>query len=240
MSEPTDHAAQTIVSTTTDHGDITLRERRTPGGVVHELVVNGVFAMDTVDTTTEVALAERALALVESPRRVLVGGLGLGFTAWNVLKDRRVERVDVVEREEALVEWSRLALAPTLGLVGRHPRAHLHVADVRDVLTGDASAATPGDVVGPWDVILLDVDNGPSFLVHDDNGGLYGADALRATLAKVVPGGVLAIWAAQPEPDLAARLAELAPTQEILVEVHRGGRDLTYALYVARAATAAS
>ncbi|KRE37469.1 hypothetical protein ASG73_07250 [Janibacter sp. Soil728] len=220
---------ETIVSATTPRGEIALRERPDPdgSGVVHELVVAGVFAMDSLDTSIEVALAQEALARTEAPARVLVGGLGLGFTTWQVLKDKRVRHVDVVEIEEDLVGWARLGLAPTLGLVARHPRVTVHAGDVDRVLQGAA------DPAGPWDLVLLD--NGPRFLVREGNEGLPRADALQAALSRVTSGGVLAIWAAQREPALLASLEALAPTDEVLLEVEREGRRLEYALYLTRA-----
>jgi spermidine synthase len=223
-----DDLPRTIVRADTPRGEVALRERGSPPYVVHELVVSGVFAMDSVDTSTEVLHAERTLALVESPTRVLVGGLGLGFTAWSVLKDHRVAHLDVVEIEADIVDWARLGLTPTLAMVARHPRAELHVADVADVLTG----ASPPE--GPWDVVLLDVDNGPSFLVHGHNEELYAAGHLAAALSRVRPGGVLAVWAAQREPELLELLGRLAPTEEQVLEVSREDRTLEYAMYVAR------
>ncbi len=240
---------RTVARADTPRGEIALRERGEEPYVVHELVVAGVFAMDSLDTSTETLLAERALAGHADPARVLVGGLGLGFTAWTVLKDHRVHRVDVVELEPDLLDWARLGLTPTLAMVARHPRVALHEGDVADVLAdalaGGPAAAPGGPAVagltGPWDLVLLDVDNGPSFLVHEDNRRLYSTDALAAALAHLAPGGVLALWSAQPEPDLLARLRELAPTEEVLDEVTRAGRVLTYATYLVRPApTAAS
>ncbi|WP_435200167.1 hypothetical protein [Janibacter sp. GS2] len=225
-----DQAPETIAVATSPRGEVALRERRDADGlVVHELIVAGIFAMDTVDTSTETALAVRSLERVEAPRRVLVGGLGLGFTSWQVLKDPRVREVHVAEIEEDLVQWARLGLTPTLGVLARHPRAALHARDVAIVLRGEVDEAQ-----GPWDLVLLDVDNGPSFLVHEDNGRLYSTPALSSALATVAPGGILAIWSAQPEPDLLATLAELAPTEEILLPVVRQGRSLEYALYLTR------
>lgn len=225
-----DHASETIAATATPRGEIALRERLDPdGSVVHELIVAGVFAMDTADTSTETALAVRALAAVEAPGRVLVGGLGLGFTPWQVLKDSRVREVHVVEIEEDLVQWARLGLTPTLGVLARHPRVNLHAQDVSTVLAGDDP-----DAQGPWDLVLLDVDNGPSFLVHRGNEQLYSAHGLTGALARVASGGVLAIWAAQREPELLTTLEALAPTEEILLPVERDGRTLEYALYLAR------
>lgn len=225
-----DHPPETIAAATTPRGEIALRERTDGDGtVVHELIVAGVFAMDTVDTSTEAELAIRALAGVEAPGRVLVGGLGLGFTAWQVLKDSRVRQVDVVEVEEDLVQWARLGLTPTLAVLARHPRVTLHSQDIAAVLGGDAA-----EVSGPWDLVLVDVDNGPSFLVHEDNDRLYSASVLGAALRQVAPGGTLAIWAAQREPALLTTLSDLAPTEEVILAVEREGRSLEYALYLAR------
>ncbi|WP_068402520.1 hypothetical protein [Kribbia dieselivorans] len=235
MDDPDPTLTRTLVTATTPRGEVALRERGSGTGVVHELVVAGVFAMDSVDTSTEVLLARRSLDLVAEPTRVLVGGLGLGYTALEVLKDARVRGLDVVEIEEDLVIWARLGLTPTLGLVARHPRVHLRSADVAAVLTGAAD-----EPVGPWDIVLLDVDNGPSFLVHAGNAHLYSEATLTAALSRVAPGGILAIWAAQREPALLTRLRSLAPTEELIVPVSREGREFDYALYVARAATAAS
>ena len=217
----------TLVSAETPRGEVALRERTDEAGdVVHELIVAGVFAMDSVDTTTETALARRALAVVDSPTSVLVGGLGLGYTTLEVLKDKRVGHVDVIELEEDLVQWARLSLAPTMGLVARHPRATVRAGDVAELL-GRESERT-------WDLVLLDVDNGPGFLVHEDNRDLYSRSHLTTALRHVSPGGALAIWAAQREPALLATLTDLAPTEEIPLEVEREGRTLEYALYVAR------
>lgn len=225
-----DDPPETIAVAATPRGEVALRERTDDTGTtVHELIVAGVFAMDSVDTSTETALALRSLERVEAPARVLVGGLGLGFTAWQVLKDSRVRAVDVVEIEEDLVQWARLGLTPTLGVLARHPRARVHARDVATVLAGEDAGAA-----GPWDLVLLDVDNGPSFLVHQDNERLYSAPALATALSAVAAGGVLAIWAAQREPELLATLEGLGPTEEVLLPVAREGRTLEYALYLTR------
>lgn len=224
-----DNTPETIAVATTPRGEVSLRERSDDdGSVVHELVVAGVFAMDSADTSTETALAQRSLERVAAPTRVLIGGLGLGFTAWQTLKDRRVRDLHVVELEEDLVQWARLGLTPTLGVLARHPRVTLHVQDAVSAVTGDDEPA------GPWDLVLLDVDNGPSFLVHEDNERLYCAATLSRLLSQVTKGGALTIWAAQREPALLATLAGLAPTEEVVLPVERQGRPFEYALYIAR------
>jgi spermidine synthase len=211
------------------HGEVVLR-RRSSG--VTELVVDGVFAMDDVDTSTERALATEALRRCSGERlRVLVGGLGLGWTAAAVLAEPRVAEVDVVELQPALVGWAAEGLLPGLPELPAG-RLRLRVADVADAL-----AAGPGG----WDAVLLDVDNGPAFLVHAANAGLYADAGLTTALAALRPGGVLAIWSADPAPELAARLTALpgaTDVEHLLLPVEREGRRFDYAVVVARAVSA--
>ena len=133
-----------IARAASERGEVVLRRRRDgedpdePGVV--ELRVNGVFVMDTLETSTERELAAVALRQVEQPLHVLVGGLGLGFTAHEVLADPRVERVDVVEVEEALVGWMRDGTVPHGPTFLADERLHLVVADVRAAV----AEAVPG------------------------------------------------------------------------------------------------
>jgi spermidine synthase len=206
------------------HGEVVLRRR----GAVTELIVDGVFAMDDVDTSTERALATEALRRCRGVGlRVLVGGLGLGWTAATVLAEPRVAAVDVAELQPALVGWAADGLLP--GLPAVPDRVHLLTADVADTL-----AAGPGR----WDAVLLDVDNGPAFLVHESNAGLYSAAGLTTALAALRHGGVLAIWSADPVPELADRLADLpgsADVEHLLLPVERDGRRFDHAIVLARA-----
>src|SRR3954451_8174537 len=98
----------------TERGELVLRERRPADGgpTSLELRANGVFVMDTVEVSTEGAMATAALPLVDEPSAVLIGGLGLGYTMHEVLADSRVEKCAVVEIEPALAEWMRAGLVP--------------------------------------------------------------------------------------------------------------------------------
>jgi spermidine synthase len=208
---------------TGEHGEVLLRRR---GGTL-ELVVDGVFAMDDVDTSTERALATEGLARCTGDRlRVLVGGLGLGWTAATALADPRVAAMEVVELQPALVGWARAGLLPALP--GTDPRLTLTTADVAVHL-----AAHPDR----YDAVLLDVDNGPAFLVHTTNAGLYEPPGLATAVAALRPGGVLAIWSSDPVPELVGRLAALPATsgaEHLVLPVERDGRRYDYALAVAR------
>ncbi|MEU2350614.1 hypothetical protein [Modestobacter sp. NPDC049651] len=211
------------------HGEVVLR-RRTDDGASHlELVVDGVFAMDDVDTSTERALAAEGLARCPGERlRVLVGGLGLGWTAATALADPRVAAVEVVELQPALVGWARAGLLPALP--PGDDRLTLTTADVAAHLAGHP---------GGYDAVLLDVDNGPAFLVHTSNAGLYEPAGLAAAVGALRPGGVLAVWSSDPVPALTARLRELPGTagaEHLVLPVERDGRRYEYAIALARRA----
>ncbi len=224
--------AVTLGRASSPRGEVLLRTRGTGPGAVEELVVNGTFAMDSRETHSERELGRVAAGAA----RVLVGGLGLGWTVAAVLDeaDRRDDPVvvDVVELEPALVAWAREGRTPTLARAATDPRVRLHVGDVASVLAGG-----PGPPAGPWDAVLLDVDNGPDFLIHDANAALYAEPGLRDAYGRLAPGGVLAIWCQAPSPPLLAALRGLDPAaEETLHEVEREGRSFTYAIATVRRA----
>lgn len=209
------------------HGELTLALR----GDVLELVVDGVFAMDSAQTSTERELARVALDLLTGTDpvtggrgglQVLVGGLGLGCTARTLLDSPAAGAVEVVELHPALVDWAHQGLLPELA--DADPRLTLTVGDVLDVVPRRAGL----------DAVLLDVDNGPDFLVHTGNAAVYGSPFLAAACAALAPGGVLAVWSADRSPALQRTLEAVAGgCSEVLLEVTRAARTFTYALYLA-------
>ncbi|GAA4711931.1 hypothetical protein [Nocardioides conyzicola] len=217
-----------IARTESERGELVLRERRPESGPASlELRANGVFVMDTLETSTEHALAESALAQVEDPRAVVVGGLGLGFTMHAVLADSRVEKVAVVEIEQALVDWMRDGTVPQGPALLADERVTVVVADIAVALAEAAPAS--------YDLVLLDVDNGPGYLVHDTNAVLYREPFLEAARDVLRPGGVLAIWSAAEAPDLEETLGRVfdeagAHRYDVLLQ----DREEEYWLYVAR------
>jgi spermidine synthase len=207
-----------------DRGELVLRRR---DGSVLELRANGVFVMDTAETTSERELARRSLALVAEPARVLVGGLGLGFTLAEVLADPRVGRVTVVEIEPALVGWLRGGTIPHGPALLADPRVEIVVADVADAI-GQSEAAA-------YDVVLLDVDNGPGNLVHEANAALYDDRLLAATRRAMRPTGVCVVWSADRDVALDAALRRVfGHAEELSFEVDLQGRAERYWLHLAR------
>jgi spermidine synthase len=203
-----------------------------------ELRANGVFVMDTREHTSERALASRSLELAApGPLRVLVGGLGLGFTLAAVLADPRVTRCTVVEIEPDLVGWLRDGTVPHGPPLLADPRVEVVVADIADVLNAEA---VPEDEPSPtaYDLVLLDVDNGPGYLVHDANAALYRAPALETARRTLADSGLLVVWSAAPAPELAAALrSAFGNVAAEAFDVPGHGRAGEYWLYTARYST---
>ena len=159
---------------------------------------------------------------------MLVGGLGLGFTLDRVLGDRRVEQCDVVEIEQALVEWMRDGTIPHGRQLLADDRARVVVADIAIAIAEAAPAS--------YDLVLLDVDNGPGYLVHEANAALYRepflAAGARAAHARR-RGRACGRRPASPElrGDLRAVFGE---AEERSHDVRLQDRDERYWLYVGR------
>jgi spermidine synthase len=193
--------------------------RREDGSI--ELRVNGVFVMDDAETTSERALAQAAID--HEVRDVLVGGLGLGHTLRALLESRDVRRVVVAELHQEIVDWMRDGTIPGADLLA-DTRTEVVVDDVRAVV-----AAQPDESL---DAVVLDVDNGPDFLVHDANAEVYGAPFLATCAARLRPGGTLCIWSMRESAELATALGVVfGDFVERSIPVTLQGHDERYWIY---------
>ncbi|MCD9196997.1 spermine/spermidine synthase domain-containing protein [Aeromicrobium wangtongii] len=200
---------------------VTLR-RREDGAI--ELRVNGVFVMDDVETSSERLLARHVLD--GGARRVLVGGLGLGFTTRELLADADVEHVVVAELHHEIVDRMRDGTIPGADLLG-DPRLEVVVDDVRAVV-----AAQP---VHSLDAIVLDVDNGPDFLVHDKNAAVYGPGFVATCAERLRPDGQLCVWSMADSEQLRRVMAEhLLDVDAVAVPVVLQGRREHYWILTGR------
>lgn len=149
--------------------------------------------------------SEEALATIACERirdrkapRILIGGLGMGFTLRAALVALGPEaRIVVAELVPAVVQWARGPMAEVFGTSLTDQRVGIREADVGELIRADASA---------YDAILLDVDNGPEGLTRKANDALYDLKGLRAARAALKPGGVLAVWSSGPNPKFTWRL----------------------------------
>jgi len=162
--------------------------------------VRGIELMTSREHGSEELLAERALARVPSTdsARVLVGGLGMGFTLARTLQlVGAAARVEVVELVPEVISWNREWLGELTG----HPLSDRRVT----ALTGDVLQRIRR-ANADYDAILLDVDNGPEALTRPANDRLYDRTGLLAAGVALRPGGVLAIWSSTSDPRFAKRL----------------------------------
>jgi spermidine synthase len=190
--------------------------------------VGAMLLMSSRMHDSEEALAEQALARAEDPRAVLVGGLGLGFTLRAVLRCVHQDaKVTVGELLPALVEWNR----SHVGALADHPladsRVDVVVGDVFDTIKRSAAA---------FDVILLDVDNGPVALTQARNQRLYGDYGVRACRAALRPGGVLAIWSAGPSARFERKLTRAGFAVDVVRVSARKGSRARHVLFLAKVA----
>ena len=208
-----------VARAVSERGELVLRRRADDGAL--ELRVNGVFVMDDRETSSEELLASAALSSVRRPDRVLVGGLGLGYTVRALLADPRLGSVVVAEIEPDVVAWMRAGLVPS---VLDDPRVSVVVGDVRDVVTSSAAASL--------DAILLDVDNGPDFLVYNENSAIYASPFVAVCRSRLRSGGVLTIWSSSVSADLEMAVASVFGACEVTpVPVRLQGRAETYYVY---------
>lgn len=149
---------------------------------------------------SEDALAELACQRIASHEhpRVLIGGLGMGFTLRAALDELdETASVEVAELVPAVVEWNRTHLAELAGNPLADSRTLVHQSDVALVIQGAPAY---------YDAIMLDVDNGPDALTHEGNDRLYNAGGINAAKKALKPGGILAIWSAEPDAAFTKRL----------------------------------
>jgi spermidine synthase len=199
-----------------------------------ELMYSGAHASEQALATLGCAAAATRTA-----PRVLIGGLGLGYTTAAALTALPSDAdVVVAELLAAVVAWNR----GPLGHLADHPlrdaRVRVAVADVRDVIATAGAGAGRCDA-GRFDAILLDVDNGPAGLTIASNGALYGDEGIAAATHALRPGGVLAYWSAAPSAAFERRLR----ARDLHVERHRasargGGRGARHVIWLARCADA--
>ena len=179
----------------TPMGPISLRRRWLAGlgREVVEVMLGDEHLMSSLFTEGEVALTRLGLAKARGEGlRVLVGGLGLGYTARAALEDPRVAHVEVVEAVEAVIDWHRQGLVPIGDSLGDNPACTLTLGSFFD------RAAGFPDGEEQFDAILLDIDHSPSRLLHPDHAGFYTAEGLGCCAAGLTPGGVFALWSDDP------------------------------------------
>ena len=193
-------------------------------------IVGGQDLMNTRTHGSEDALGETAcaeFALCERAR-ILIGGLGMGFTLSSALRQLAPDaEVIVAELVPAVVEWNRGPLGEFAGHPLQDERVRVHEVDV-SVMLRDAGSG--------FDAIVLDVDNGPDGLTREANQWLYSKAGLTASHRALRSGGVLAVWSAGPDRAFSRLLRKAGfEVDEVKVRAH-GGKGARHVIWMARKA----
>jgi spermidine synthase len=204
-------------------GDLILR-RRTVLSLdnldVYEVILGDGFLMSSLFTEVEVALAKLGLAAVQDsssppPRLdVVVGGLGLGYTARAALENPAVGELLVIDYLEPVIEWHRTGLVPLGPELTADPRCRFVHGDFFKLAlaTGSEPGFDPGSPDRRFHAVLLDIDHSPSHLLHERHATFYSPNGLRHLASRLHPGGVFALWSDDPpEPQFMQALEEVFP-----------------------------
>jgi len=178
----------------TPWGEVSLRRRREPvlGVDIYEVQLNDEFLMSSLFTVSETELARLGIAAHDDgDLGVLVGGLGLAYTAMAALADPRVSEVTVVEAIEPVIDWHRRDLLPDSVGFARDPRCRL-VHDDFFGLVRECRSTTM------YDVVLLDIDHTPSHVLNPTHAPFYTPEGLTRLSSLLRPDGVFALWSDDP------------------------------------------
>lgn len=213
-----------------------------PGTVVTEVTLDHEFLMSSYLTASERALSEIAIEMHGGQSlSVLVGGLGLGYTAAEALASSNVRSVAVVEYLPQVIGWLRDGLVPLAERLNGDERFSVHQGDVYALLAGlPESGGTPENAdpsEKPYDLILIDVDHSPDDRLSSDPDAFYTESGLRRAAAHLSPGGVLGVWSyaeSSPFADALHRVFGDVRVESVTVENDLIGEQQTDWLFFAR------
>jgi spermidine synthase len=220
-------------------GELSLRRRThvALGVGVHEVKLNDEFLMSSLFTEGEIALARLALAgLGPGSIDVVVGGLGLGYTARAVLDHPGVSSLLVMEALPAVIDWHHRGLVPLGTGLCADPRCELVAGDFFALVNSDGiDSRHPGR---RFHAILVDIDHSPRHALHPSHGAFYRPEGLRRLAAHLHPCGVFALWSNDPpDEEFGAALGAAFPDSEAhIVSFHNPlqNRNASNTVYVAR------
>ena len=184
--------------------------------------VGGYELMNSRVHGSEDALAELVCARIGVQARVLIGGLGMGFTLAAMLHCAKAAEIVVAELVPEVIEWHRGPLRAVSGTALDDARVRVHAGDVAAMIRK-----------GSYDAIVLDVDNGPRGLTAKQNDRLYDLKGLREIGRALRPGGVLAVWSAGPDAAFSRRLQQAGFASEEIRVRGSGGKGARYLIWLA-------
>ncbi|MEX1106602.1 MAG: hypothetical protein WEB78_10415, partial [Ilumatobacteraceae bacterium] len=184
-----------LARASTPMGDVVLRRRLEPTLQIDifEVMLGGDGLMSSLFTDGEEALARLGLAAVSNDSiDVVVGGLGLGYTARTVLHDPRVRSLHVIDTLDTVIDWHRRHLTPLGAELTSDPRCHLIHGDFFALVEQGIPVA--GETPARFDAILVDIDHSPTHLLHPSHASFYEPAGLRRLANQLHSDGVFALW----------------------------------------------
>jgi spermidine synthase len=221
-------------------GALSLRRRRelSLGVDVFEIKLGDEYLMSSLFTASEIALARLGLAeLSGSGLDVVVGGLGLGYTAQAVLEHAAVKSLLVVEALDAVIDWHRTGLLPLGPLLTKDPRCRFVLGDLF-ALADSKEGFDPDEPARRFDAILVDIDHSPDFLLNPRNAAFYRPEGLKKLASHLRPGGVFGLWSNElPDEAFTERLSTVfaeARAERVTFHNPLQNRESTQTVYLAR------
>ena len=221
-------------------GAISLRRRRELRLDVDvlEILLGDEHLMSDLFTTSEVALAECGLGAItdDRPLSVVVGGLGMGFTADAALNDSRIDSLLIVEKLAPVIGWHETGLIPLGKRLVDHPKCQFIEGDFFQ-MAASADGFDPAQAKRQFDAILLDIDHAPDFHLAPAHAGFYQPDGLAQLQQHLVDGGIFALWSNDPPDDEFTQRLRSVFSQASAVEVPfynpLQDRNFTQSIYLA-------
>ncbi len=179
-------------------GELILRRRmetRFQNKEVFEIILGGEFLMSSLFTEGEKELSSLGLAGLEGDLDVVVGGLGLGYTAVAALENKRVRSILVIDRFQEVIDWHRNKLVPLREILSEDTRCEMRQGDFFEL------ARTGFDVSADerkFDAVLLDIDHSPEHFLDERNKSFYGIEGLNSLKRQIKTGGAFALWSNDP------------------------------------------
>jgi len=205
-------------------GEVTLLKR----GTEFSIRTSGTELMNSRFHGSEDALAELTCSRIKrkSGLRILIGGLGMGYTLAAALEQSEPDTlITVSELIPAVVRWNREQLGQLAGMPLDDPRVSVEEEDVAETIRKRKSA---------WDAILLDVDNGPDGLTRKANDRLYDRSGLKTSFSALRPGGILAVWSSGADEAFTRRLKQCGfKTETVTVRARKFGKGGRHTIWLA-------
>ncbi len=201
MTFPTRRDFEELDFQNTAMGELSLRRRRLrtlDGLEIFEVKLGNAFLMSSLFHEVEVALANLSLEGLGGPLDVVVGGLGLGYTAVAALRHESVRSLLVVDALQTVIDWHERGLVPLGPVLTEDARCRFVHSDFFEMAASPKTGFDPHEPGRKFHAVLLDIDHSPRNLLHEHHAAFYEPEGLRRLASQIQPGGVFSMWSDDP------------------------------------------